>query len=314
LILTSAIFAFSSCAPSISNFNIGRGNYEKPQNIRSPFLETAEEYPLMTNGPVPPSLPPPASDFPIERSNYQHPAQLAHDAVITQNEDDDDFKLVAVDRLPAGIDTHPPASMPQDFKAAPEAQKPEFDYASLFSGQQLFPIIEETNPENSQAKQDAFLVKNAPDTKEESTLFVPPPNGMKPKFTGSFIKGVEEPVAENETVSAVGGIETEEGPITNPASYYLEGMDFSKIKAPKCQMLGCDGPVPNDADVNFGSDPDLSRNGKACHQVFVPLNSCVDNRGYPIGMVCSICCDCAADFVKEFKNSRGYVKDIQFQE
>ncbi|CAI5451853.1 unnamed protein product [Caenorhabditis angaria] len=96
--------------------------------------------------------------------------------------------------------------------------------------------------------------------------------------------------------------------ISNPAATYLEGADFEKIEAPKCQMLGCTGPIPNDGSYAILS---ASIDGKACNQMFVPMNGCVDNKGYPMGMLCSICCDCANSFTNEMKKTFGYKQEIK---
>jgi hypothetical protein len=109
-----------------------------------------------------------------------------------------------------------------------------------------------------------------------------------------------------------GPVEAMGGPISNPASFFLKGAKFEDIAKPKCHMTGCDGPFPNDGTLNF-AEPEAKK-GQTCHQTFVPLNSCVDGRGYPVGMSCSICCECADDFVKEMKKSHGYtVEDLKEQ-
>ncbi|PIO68990.1 hypothetical protein TELCIR_09206, partial [Teladorsagia circumcincta] len=90
---------------------------------------------------------------------------------------------------------------------------------------------------------------------------------------------------------------------TNPAATFLEGGDFDKISAPKCRMAGCTGPVPNDGTFMVEAPV---RKGKACHQTFVPLNGCTDNKGYPMGMLCSICCDCTASFMREMRKTQGF--------
>ncbi|KAK6033124.1 hypothetical protein OSTOST_00657, partial [Ostertagia ostertagi] len=90
---------------------------------------------------------------------------------------------------------------------------------------------------------------------------------------------------------------------TNPAATYLEGGDFDKITPPKCRMTGCTGPVPNDGSLMVDAP---TRKGKACHQTFVPMNGCTDNKGYPMGMLCSICCDCTASFVREMRKTQGF--------
>ncbi|CAI5451854.1 unnamed protein product [Caenorhabditis angaria] len=100
----------------------------------------------------------------------------------------------------------------------------------------------------------------------------------------------------------------ESSSVSNPASTYLEGGDFDKITQPKCQMLGCTGPIPNDGSYAILS---ASIDGKACNQMFVPMNGCVDNKGYPMGMLCSICCDCANSFTNEMKKTFGYKQAIE---
>ncbi|UMM34489.1 hypothetical protein L5515_007545 [Caenorhabditis briggsae] len=141
------------------------------------------------------------------------------------------------------------------------------------------------------------------------------PDGVVPKMTGSFV--TEEPksaakAADDEETdedyfgeSSVGSAVA--GPVTNPAATYLEGAEFEKIPQPSCQMLGCTGPIPNDGSYSALS---ATLDNKACNQIFVPMNGCTDNKGYPMGMLCSVCCDCANAFVVEMKKTFGYKSNI----
>uniref|UniRef100_A0A8R1DXR7 Uncharacterized protein n=1 Tax=Caenorhabditis japonica TaxID=281687 RepID=A0A8R1DXR7_CAEJA len=137
------------------------------------------------------------------------------------------------------------------------------------------------------------------------------PEGVVPEFTGSFI--TEKPVASDEETDedyfgTGGSADTGAvGPVTNPAATYLEGADFEKIEQPKCQMLGCTGPIPNDGSYAAMS---ATLEEKACTQIFVAMNGCTDNKGYPMGMLCSVCCDCANSFVAEMKKTFGWKSQI----
>jgi hypothetical protein len=144
---------------------------------------------------------------------------------------------------------------------------------------------------------DAFVINSEPNVK-----FLPPVDSVVPKFTGGFVKGAEH--GKEDAFVADSDVK---GPITNPAAYYLQGANIENVKPPQCKMVGCDGPVPNDNDIFLQQESQL-RSNSACHQTFVPLNGCVDGRGYPVGMICTICCDCASDFKAEMMKSRGYVE------
>ncbi|RCN37001.1 hypothetical protein ANCCAN_17108 [Ancylostoma caninum] len=132
--------------------------------------------------------------------------------------------------------------------------------------------------------------------------FLQPQPGVAPKLTGSVGSGDAE-----ESTTPINfeffNFGEGDGPVVNPAATYLDGGNFEKVSPPKCVMQGCTGPLPNDG--TFSVDPPATA-GKACHQTFVPLNGCTDNKGYPMGMLCSICCDCTASFVKEMKKTHGY--------
>ncbi|CAJ0590360.1 unnamed protein product [Cylicocyclus nassatus] len=133
----------------------------------------------------------------------------------------------------------------------------------------------------------------------KSAEFLEPQPGVAPKFTGSVEKEPSSTSGDFDYFNFGEG----EGPVTNPAATYLAGGDFEKVSAPKCTMLGCTGPLPNDG--SFSIDPPKSK-GKSCHQTFVPMNGCTNNKGYPMGMLCSICCDCTASFIREMKKTHGY--------
>ncbi|VDL70064.1 unnamed protein product [Nippostrongylus brasiliensis] len=124
--------------------------------------------------------------------------------------------------------------------------------------------------------------------------------GVAPKLTGSSASSLSTDAPGDFDYFNFG---EGAGAVTNPAATYLAGGQFEKIATPNCRMVGCVGPLPNDG--TFISEAP-SQQGKACHQTFVPMNGCTDGKGYPVGMLCSICCDCSAPFVREMKKTHGF--------
>uniref|UniRef100_A0A8R1DWV2 Uncharacterized protein n=1 Tax=Caenorhabditis japonica TaxID=281687 RepID=A0A8R1DWV2_CAEJA len=142
------------------------------------------------------------------------------------------------------------------------------------------------------------------------------PEGIAPQFTGAFVSEDAGVLAAEPSTQRTDIVESSEddtdvdyfgeagaSPIANPALTYLSGANFDNVQQPKCQMLGCTGPIPNDGSYSAMS---ASLEQKACTQIFVAMNGCTDNKGYPMGMLCSVCCDCANSFVDEMKKTFGY--------
>ncbi|CAJ0576968.1 unnamed protein product, partial [Mesorhabditis spiculigera] len=160
----------------------------------------------------------------------------------------------------------------------------------------LFPAFKTFNPKLPQMPFDSQENQGAVDAQQP---------GVAPKFTGKF----EAPKPEDKTPAideaALKELDPDyvDAPVSNPATYFLEGANLEKVSAPKCQMIGCTGPVPNDGSIQAPKD-EKNADG-ACHTTFVPLNGCLDGKGYPMGMMCQICCDCARSFVQEMQKSRG---------
>lgn len=125
------------------------------------------------------------------------------------------------------------------------------------------------------------------------------PAAPAPPPTDAFVVG-----DKRQEAFVVGPVEAMGGPIANPAKFFLEGANFENVGNPKCRLMGCMGPFPNDGNVNIAAPE--PKKGETCHQTFVPLNPCVGDRGYPVGMSCTICCECSDSFVKEMKKSHGY--------
>ncbi|GMR58376.1 hypothetical protein PMAYCL1PPCAC_28571 [Pristionchus mayeri] len=141
--------------------------------------------------------------------------------------------------------------------------------------------------------------------------------GVAPKFTGSFLKGCESSHphitsaqakaldAEEEHRKPDAAVNSFQGPVTNPAAHFLAGTHFEKLSTPKCRMLNCAGPVPNDGSLSTAAT--LSGKRSACSQVLVPINGCAGGDGYPMAMLCSVCCECTAPLVSElFKSAANF--------
>lgn len=239
----------------------------------------------------------PEPEFPYDRfaTIYDDVKPYTQEGAVVDLPNDDDamyifrtlsgFKNMDLD----GIASTEPKN--DDEQVARDLPMPRFDDAKEF------PPMPFDGFEKSMAKS----VEKAPEATPE---FLKPQPGVAPKFTGSFtstedVKDVDDNSTEDKAMQ-----DYIDAPVSNPAAWYLEGADLDKVPAPKCKMVGCTGPVPNDGSVSLGNG-DSDTSNQACHQTFVPLNSCTDKKGYPIGMICQICCDCDAPFVAEFQKSRG---------
>ncbi|VDK74252.1 unnamed protein product [Litomosoides sigmodontis] len=99
---------------------------------------------------------------------------------------------------------------------------------------------------------------------------------------------------------------SESGAVSNPARYYLHGANFDKIKPPTCRLASCYGPYPNDGSLLISKEKGDSN--EECEQIFVQMNGCVAHKGYPIGMVCTICCQCTKQFISEMSHSRDFLE------
>uniref|UniRef100_A0AC35UGU3 ShKT domain-containing protein n=1 Tax=Rhabditophanes sp. KR3021 TaxID=114890 RepID=A0AC35UGU3_9BILA len=154
---------------------------------------------------------------------------------------------------------------------------------------------------DSKNTEDAFAIgfpvmeqDNSPSSNDKAF-----PDGF-PQFKDSFTSNFEQ-TAKAKTVA------TE--PITNPAAFFLKGASFDRIKKPKCEMIGCDGPFAE--DIMSASQTPFKRTspsnvGETCTQTFVAMNSCTSDKGYKTGMVCTICCECSSEFVEEMVKTVGF--------
>ncbi|VDN04950.1 unnamed protein product [Thelazia callipaeda] len=96
--------------------------------------------------------------------------------------------------------------------------------------------------------------------------------------------------------------------VSNPASYYLFGSNFDQIKTPSCHLNSCHGPYANDGSLIISKAKQSS--DEQCEQIFVTMNGCTSNKGYPVGMVCSVCCQCTKQFIMEMSQSRGFLQGV----
>uniref|UniRef100_A0A0K0FU25 Uncharacterized protein n=1 Tax=Strongyloides venezuelensis TaxID=75913 RepID=A0A0K0FU25_STRVS len=165
-------------------------------------------------------------------------------------------------------------------------------------------VAAEDDPTNEESG-DSFVINMSPmemvnDPNEKSKFSNSKPIGEVPKIQYNSEGQIN---ANSKTV--FGG----NNAVINPASYFLQGGNFDKITKPNCQMVGCDGPYPEDL-MNHILEPftEMSEENipQTCKQHFVSLNSCVNNKGYSIGMICTICCECTGEFETEMKKTIGY--------
>lgn len=123
---------------------------------------------------------------------------------------------------------------------------------------------------------------------------------------------------------------TEKFKLVSPVNFYSTLIIFQKnqVPPPKCRLMGCTGPLANDGDIApEGRTGSAGAGGRRreCHQTFVPLNGCWASEGerlqrfdiftkniylgtdaYPVGMVCTICCECSEALASEMRRSRGW--------
>ncbi|TKR88190.1 hypothetical protein L596_012474 [Steinernema carpocapsae] len=271
LLVLSALFSLSLAAPRLSSFSFG-GNKDDPSGYY--FHQAAESnYPAMTTAKRPPTLPP--SDEADQLYDALTEAGLNGDLNLETISENLKHKKSGVVGIPVHrSQVHEDSAEVVDVKENVKIEKPE-------------PLGE-----------DAFVIS------EPQEAFIPPPDaGVAPKFTGSF--KTAKNVVGDKMISDFDA----SGAISNPAAYYLNGGNFEKVAKPSCRMVGCEGPLPNDGNISF--ETDFKNGNQQCHHTFVPLNGCVGNKGYPVGMLCQICCDCSAGFKSEISKTRGFKQGFQ---
>uniref|UniRef100_A0A183BWJ2 PDCD2_C domain-containing protein n=1 Tax=Globodera pallida TaxID=36090 RepID=A0A183BWJ2_GLOPA len=144
-------------------------------------------------------------------------------------------------------------------------------------------------------------------------LLLPPADSVAPKLSGWVAPFPAETAKQRERQQKdeAGGANGDA--VINPAAFYLQGADLDKITPPTCHLIGCTGPLANDGDIALEGRTGPNADGtRQCHQTFVPLNGCWATAGggggdaYPVGMVCTICCECSAQLTGEMRRSRGW--------
>uniref|UniRef100_A0A914HHF0 Uncharacterized protein n=1 Tax=Globodera rostochiensis TaxID=31243 RepID=A0A914HHF0_GLORO len=161
------------------------------------------------------------------------------------------------------------------------------------------------------SEQKAFVLKGRRVKNPSPTamgLLLPPTDSVAPKLSGWVAPFPAETAKQRQQKDESGG-----DAVINPAAFYLQGADLDKITPPTCHLVGCTGPLANDGDIALEGRTGPNADGtRQCHQTFVPLNGCWATAGggggdaYPVGMVCTICCECSAQLTAEMRRSRGW--------
>ncbi|KAL3068042.1 hypothetical protein niasHS_011120 [Heterodera schachtii] len=140
---------------------------------------------------------------------------------------------------------------------------------------------------------------------------LPPTDSLARRMSGAAAAVGTQRAQRPTATEAFGDAANGGDALINPAAFFMGGADLDRIAAPSCHLMGCVGPLANDGDIALEGRTGPGAGGtRQCHQTFVPLNGCWERGAgrdsYPVGMVCTICCECSAQLAAEMRRSRGW--------